>query len=62
MLDQFATLNPRDCTDVPAGSASGIYRIYPDFSDVIDVFCDMDTDVGGWTVCKYIIMKIKFKQ
>jgi len=50
LLDQLTTVNSRDCCDVPADSTSGIYRIYPNNSDVIDVYCDMDTDGGGWTV------------
>jgi hypothetical protein len=41
------TVNSRDCSDVPVGSASGVYRIYPNNSDVIDVYCNMDIDDGG---------------
>ena len=58
LLELFGTVNPRDCSDVPVGSISGAYRIYPNNSDVIDVYCNMDTDGGGWTVCRCIIMKI----
>ncbi|XP_078687243.1 microfibril-associated glycoprotein 4-like [Branchiostoma floridae x Branchiostoma belcheri] len=49
---------PRDCSDLlkEGYDSSGIYTIYPNFNDVqlngksIGVFCDMDTDSGGWTV------------
>ena len=44
---------PRDCSDVQrAGSnISGIYTVYPDDGrEPIAVFCDMETDGGGWTV------------
>ena len=67
MLDQFRTINPRDCSDVPADSTSGTYRIYPDNSDVIDAYCDMETDDGDWTrpnnlslVCLYLSLYISF--
>ena len=30
---------------------TGVYPIYPDgVSNAVDVFCDMETDDGGWTV------------
>ncbi|XP_066293837.1 microfibril-associated glycoprotein 4-like isoform X2 [Branchiostoma lanceolatum] len=49
---------PRDCSDLlkEGYDNSGIYTIYPFSNDVQDsgrsvgVFCDMDTDGGGWTV------------
>ncbi|XP_066294195.1 angiopoietin-related protein 2-like isoform X2 [Branchiostoma lanceolatum] len=45
---------PRHCADIQrAGkTVSGVYRIYlPDHHDnPVPVFCDMDTDPGGWTV------------
>eukprot|EP00058_Branchiostoma_floridae_P023917 XP_002609407.1 hypothetical protein BRAFLDRAFT_86509 [Branchiostoma floridae] len=46
---------PRDCSDVlkEGHQDSGIYVIYPHENDggrSIGVFCDMDTDGGGWTV------------
>jgi hypothetical protein len=36
-------------TDDPT-SATGIYTIEPEYGQVFDVYCDMDTDGGGWTL------------
>ncbi|CAC5368642.1 Fibrinogen-like protein A,Ryncolin-4,Angiopoietin-related protein 7,Angiopoietin-related protein 1,Ficolin-3,Ficolin-1-B,Ficolin-2,Ryncolin-1,Tenascin-R,Fibrinogen-like protein 1,Angiopoietin-1,Tenascin-X,Fibrinogen C domain-containing protein 1-A,Tenascin-N,Ryncolin-3,Tenascin,Fibroleukin,Fibrinogen C domain-containing protein 1,Techylectin-like protein,Ryncolin-2,Techylectin-5B,Microfibril-associated glycoprotein 4,Fibrinogen alpha chain,Ficolin-1-A,Fibrinogen gamma-B chain,Ficolin-1,Fibrinogen C domain- len=40
---------PRDCSDLPQGSESGVYTIYPS-DKKFDVYCDMDTAGFGWTV------------
>ncbi|CAG2247827.1 Angiopoietin-related protein 1,Angiopoietin-related protein 4,Ficolin-1-A,Angiopoietin-1,Fibrinogen C domain-containing protein 1,Ryncolin-1,Tenascin-N,Angiopoietin-related protein 7,Angiopoietin-related protein 6,Ficolin-3,Fibrinogen C domain-containing protein 1-B,Fibroleukin,Fibrinogen-like protein 1,Ficolin-1,Ficolin-1-B,Fibrinogen beta chain,Angiopoietin-4,Tenascin-R,Ryncolin-2,Techylectin-5B,Fibrinogen C domain-containing protein 1-A,Microfibril-associated glycoprotein 4,Fibrinogen-like protein A,Ryn len=42
-------LQPRDCGDLPVGSQSGVYTIYPS-NETFDVYCDMDTAGFGWTV------------
>ncbi|CAC5359342.1 Fibrinogen-like protein A,Ryncolin-4,Angiopoietin-related protein 7,Angiopoietin-related protein 1,Ficolin-3,Ficolin-1-B,Techylectin-5A,Ficolin-2,Ryncolin-1,Tenascin-R,Fibrinogen-like protein 1,Angiopoietin-1,Tenascin-X,Fibrinogen C domain-containing protein 1-A,Tenascin-N,Ryncolin-3,Tenascin,Fibroleukin,Fibrinogen C domain-containing protein 1,Fibrinogen gamma chain,Techylectin-like protein,Ryncolin-2,Techylectin-5B,Angiopoietin-related protein 2,Angiopoietin-2,Microfibril-associated glycoprotein 4,Fibrin len=42
-------LRPRDCSDLPVGSDSGVYTIYPT-NAIFDVYCDMDTAGFGWTV------------
>ena len=45
---------PRNCFDLASKGnySSGVYKIKPldslDFT--ADVYCDMDTDGGGWTV------------
>ena len=39
----------RDCSDLPYGSSSGIYLIYPDLVTPTPAYCDM-SDGEGWTV------------
>jgi hypothetical protein len=40
-----------DCGDLDEGQSSGIYKIFPEDSlDGFYVYCDMETDHGGWTV------------
>ncbi|KAL9969738.1 hypothetical protein ACROYT_G021993 [Oculina patagonica] len=38
-----------DCSEV-SKPRNGVYRIKPDGKGVIEVYCDMETDGGGWTV------------
>ena len=40
-----------DCGDLDEGQSSGIYKIFQEDSlDGFYVYCDMETDNGGWTV------------
>ncbi|XP_069107986.1 microfibril-associated glycoprotein 4-like [Argopecten irradians] len=50
--DQKYTCIPRDCEDVrDAGNTeSGVYTIYINRKNAVRVWCDMETDGGGWTV------------
>ncbi|KFP91482.1 Angiopoietin-1, partial [Apaloderma vittatum] len=41
---------PKDCSEVPAGSHSGVYVIQPTEMHPIVVYCEMDLMGGGWTV------------
>lgn len=40
---------PKDCSELPAGSCSGVYTILPKNGSKIAVFCEMNTNHGGWT-------------
>ncbi len=49
---------PRDCYDIlqAGNSVSGLHNIYPAYIEgPIQVFCDMDTDGGGWTVSWFTV-------
>ncbi|XP_071166115.1 ficolin-1-like [Mytilus edulis] len=42
---------PNDCSDLdPKYDRSGVYRIYPTAGRGFNVYCDMTTDGGRWTV------------
>ncbi|OWF44121.1 Ficolin-3 [Mizuhopecten yessoensis] len=43
------TSSLNNCGDVPTGHCSGVYTLTPAGSNV-DVFCDMDTAGGPWTI------------
>ena len=44
--------SPRDCTDIAeqGHNESSSYVIYPDGTKSYTVYCDLDSDGGGWTV------------
>ncbi|XP_009321316.1 PREDICTED: fibrinogen-like protein A [Pygoscelis adeliae] len=41
---------PKDCSEVSAGSPSGVYVIQPTGLHPIVVYCEMNVTDGGWTV------------
>ncbi|NXN96846.1 FGL1L protein, partial [Rhinopomastus cyanomelas] len=41
---------PKDCSELPAGSLSGVYIIHPTELHPIMVSCEMNMAGGGWTV------------
>ncbi|XP_030392632.1 fibrinogen-like protein 1-like protein [Gopherus evgoodei] len=41
---------PKDCSEIPSGSLSGIYLIQPTGLHQLVVYCDMNETAGGWTV------------
>jgi len=46
----ITTETGRDCSFYRGYRQSGVYNINPDGREPFKVFCDMDTDNGGWTV------------
>ncbi|XP_071177736.1 techylectin-5A-like [Mytilus edulis] len=48
--DSIDNLQLSDCSELPACTISGVFEIYPVVTNKIDVYCDMDTDSGGWTI------------
>ncbi|CAC5378264.1 Fibrinogen-like protein 1,Fibrinogen-like protein A,Fibroleukin,Ryncolin-4 [Mytilus coruscus] len=53
MKDTLAPQKYKDCSYVRGNqlkSRSGVYIIYPDSVEGTLTYCDMTTDVGGWTV------------
>ncbi|XP_019617417.1 PREDICTED: ficolin-1-like [Branchiostoma belcheri] len=53
-VNDTTTDKPQDCQDIldnDETTPSGVYMVYPrDNLGGFNVFCDMDTDGGGWTV------------
>ncbi|NXY91310.1 FGL1L protein, partial [Alcedo cyanopectus] len=47
---QLGVSLPKDCSEVPTGSPSGVYVIEPRGLHPIVVYCEMDEAGGGWTV------------
>ncbi|XP_009947797.1 PREDICTED: fibrinogen-like protein A, partial [Leptosomus discolor] len=41
---------PKDCSEISAGSPSGVYVIQPMGLHLIVVYCEMNVTDGGWTV------------
>ncbi|VDH97400.1 Hypothetical predicted protein [Mytilus galloprovincialis] len=44
------SLRPHDCGDIPEHCPSAVYTIYSTGSSSLDVYCDMETAGGSWTV------------
>ena len=52
LTPEGATSGAKDCTELwrQGYSRSGVYTIHPYFRSHFEVFCDMDSGGGGWTV------------
>ena len=57
-------IRPKDCADVQnyGYHYSGIYTVYPSRgSSGMEVFCDLNTEGGGWLVrVKDAVLKVQF--
>ena len=66
-LSVDVTPRPVDCLDVKelGYAASGRYNIYPSSKGVsdepVEVWCDMDTTDGGWTVRIHAIISCVYE-
>ena len=52
-LDITKVITAKTCQNVlqiNPSSSSGAYNIYPTLNDRMQVYCDMETDNGGWIV------------
>ena len=57
-LERLTNTQPRDCSELPAGSTSGRYFLWPGLGPIQspnpfylnEGVCDMETDGGNWTV------------
>ncbi|XP_063400109.1 fibrinogen-like protein A [Mytilus trossulus] len=41
---------PIDCNDIPDTCPSGVYKVFPNQTEGVDVYCEMNSDEGHWTV------------
>ncbi|VDI05487.1 Hypothetical predicted protein [Mytilus galloprovincialis] len=50
-IKKISGLNPppKDCSELPAESCSGVYVMQPENGPSMTVFCEMGIDNGGWT-------------